>query len=64
MEIRFGGMDGPMGLLKSHPHFRDLFADLAAAAARKQPVWYIMKGGCVLDVVLPSPEEEAELCPR
>jgi hypothetical protein len=60
-DVWFGGMDGSMSLLKTHPQFRELFADLTAAAASKQPVWYITKGGCVLDVLVPSPEEDTAL---
>ena len=60
---RTGGNAIPVvwALMKDHPTFREIMTALAEAAASSQPVWYITRSGCLLDVIQLSPKEDALL---
>ena len=59
--VWFGKMDGRVGLMKDHPKFREIVTALNEAAASNQPIWYITRSGCLLDVIPPGPEEDTSL---
>jgi hypothetical protein len=61
MGVCFSKMDGWIFLLKDHPKFQEIMAALTEAIASQQPVWYITRSSCILDVLHLDPAEEAAL---
>jgi hypothetical protein len=64
VEIWFGGLDGPMRLATEEPLFSRRYEELVQAKETDQAVWYIMKGGYLLDVHVLSSAEDALVCQR
>ena len=63
VEVWFAGLDGPMRLTAEAP-FSRLYEQLVQAKETGQPVWYIMKGGYLLDVHVLTSAEDSMMCQR
>jgi hypothetical protein len=54
-----GGFDY---LIRSHPRFRQILETLERAYRERRTVWYVMRGGTVLDAQLLPEDRHAALC--
>jgi hypothetical protein len=50
-----------MALMKAHPRFREIMTALTDATVSHEPVWYITRSGCILDLLRLSPEDDVLL---